>query len=518
MTFSPVGEVTGAAQSTFPGDTFSFDKVFDTDENANLTRASGEVDAPLPASSANGVAEPTESTAATPKVQPVALGVFSPQSEGFLSPAPDNESFVTAPSSAALRSRAASPDPPFAAAPQSYSLSTQELRGTDETGSNQPTEASAAHFPPIEEFVPLFSESPIPGAPLLDRENVEQTSQEQSIETDLSTELKDLDGDESDSDSDDEVPLSEIAKNKLASQDVVPADKRVQPPTTTFDDIFGVASPPATDQTPPQIDAASQPQAEPHNVANTFDAFNESTSPFEPSLTGTSTTIPSAAADNTGISAFDEALKSMPTRNGVGASNLVSDGQPFTAGATFGDFFDFSSPNTSAPAPASPVSFPLTTNANGSTAPTHTDDGFNNLSSAPKLPTIAPDGTKSLSFEAVFAGFESSPSADVSTLANQATTQTFSAPAKSEPTTKSFPSFTPTSPEGGSSPRGSAGYPETSLRSSSPAPQKTKASNATKGPSPKSPRPSTSSSTGEKPAAMPTRPSKLSVSYSNHFA
>lgn len=512
MTSSPVSEVNGAAQPTFPGDTFSFDKVFDTDENANLTRASGEVDDPLPASSANGVTEPTEPT---PKVQPVALGVFSPQSESFFSPPPDNESFVTAPSSAALRSRAASPDPLSSASPQPYSLSTQVLRGTDDTGSSQPTEASAAHFPPIEEFVPLFLESPISGAPPLNRENVEQTSQEQSVETDLSAELKELDGNESDSDSDDEVPLSELAKNKLASQDTVPADKRAQPSTTTFDDIFGVMPPPVIDQTP-QIDTASQPQADPHNVPDTFDAFDESTSPFEPSLTGTSATIPSAA-DNTGISAFDEALKSMPTRNGVGASNPTSDGQPFTSGATFDEFFDFSSPNTSGPALASPVSFPLTTDTNGSTAPTRADDGFNNPSSAPKLPTMVPDGTKPLSFEEVFSGFDSGPSANVSTLATPAATQTLSAPAKSESTTKPFPASTPASPEGRSSPRGSAGYPETSLRSSSPAPQKTKASNAQKGPSPKSPRPSTSSSKDEKPAAMPTRHSKLSVSYLNHY-
>ena len=490
---------------------FSFDTAFDMDESVNSIRSSGEVDPPLPASSTNGVAEFTEPTAATPKAQPVALGVFSPQSEDFFSPPPDNESFVTAPSSAALRSQAASPDPLSPVVHVSSSVLTQELRGTDEAGSNQPTDTSAAHFPPIEDLGTPFAESPISGASPSDRENAEQKSQEQSIETDLSADPKELDDEESDSDSEDEVPLSKLAKNIQDKETAVPADKRAQPTTTTFDDIFGVTPPTATEQTS-RIVAASQPPADAHNVRDTFDTFNESTSPFEPSLTGTSTTVPSAA-DSTGISAFDEALGLKPTRNGAGASNPVSDSQPFTSGANFDEFFNFSTPSPSVPPPASTVSGKPTADVNGSTAPTRTDDDFN-LFSVPKLPTVAPESTKSFSFEDTFSGFGSGPSVELGTPATQVATQSISAPAKTEPTSKLFPSSTPASPGGRSSP---AGYPETSLRSSSPAPQKMKTSNPQRGSSPKSPRPSTSSPKDEKPVNIPTRSSKLSVSYLNHF-
>lgn len=481
---------------------FSFDRAFDTDEDANAN-AKVEGDAPRPASSTNGVAKPAESTAVTPKAQPVDLAIFSPHVDAFFSPAADDEHFVTPPSSAAVRSRVASPD--------LSSLSTQESRRTDDAKSTQSSEASAAHFPPIEDLDAPFVESPKPGTSPSDPENSEQKPHGQSTETNLNTKLDEFDADESDSDSEDEVPLSELAKNKPTTQDkdaVIPADKRAEP-LTTFDDIFGVPPPAATEPTP-RTDEASQPPADSNNAAAhiTFDAFGAPTSPFETSLAGTSTTVPSGA-DNTGISAFDEALKLMPTRNGTGASNSISDGQQFTSNATFDEFFEFPSPSSAPPS----ATFPLTTDVNGLIAPTRTDDSFN-LSSTPKLPPIAPDGVKPFSFEEAFSGFEPSPSTNVGSLATQAATPSSPAPAMLELTSsKPFPSTVPASPQSMSPPRGSTGYPETSLRSSSPAPQKAKPSNPPRGPSPKSPRPSTSSSKDEKPGNIPTRHSKLSVSY-----
>ncbi|KAF8626191.1 hypothetical protein AX15_005071 [Amanita polypyramis BW_CC] len=501
-------ETNANAQPIPPSDLFSFDKAFIDNENANQLANDGAQP------TTNGIAQSMESPATTPKVQPMNLTDVSPQAEGFPSPAPDSEYFVTPPTSSGVRSQAASPNQ---SSSFTHHLSTQstseEPHSIEGVESGHLAEVTVPeHFPAIEDFSTQFVESPSPrGEFQNDHKTAEQESREQHAETDLSTELKELDVEDSDSDSEEEIPLAELAeKNRPASQNKetnVPADKHAEPSKVSFDDIFGVTASTTGEPTRP-TDAAPQPPAD-SNVNKPVENITGSTSPFETSSTekpNNATTAPASTSD-TGISAFDEALGMVPTRSGVGTSDTVSSSQQFSFDAAFDDNFDFSSATTSTAAPpltVPPPGFPTTADA-----PTYGADGFNFLSASTQVVPTTTETVKPFSFDEVFSGLGSDPSTNSSAPSTQANAQPSPTTAKSEPISNPFPSSIPASPQERSPPRDSTASQEMSIRSLSPTPQRTK-SPPNRGSSPK-PRPSTSSSKEEKASNIPTRHSKLSI-------
>ncbi|KAG6854983.1 hypothetical protein C0991_009806 [Blastosporella zonata] len=392
-------------------DPFGFSEAFETD-----------------APTSNGAAPPLDTVPAsripTPKPAPVDAfaddvrqSIFSPGTEG------ESDHFVTPPTTATgLRSLTSSPAPV-----------------TD----------AASKFPALEDATSKF--------PNLD-------------ETDLGSKLQELDVEESDSDSEDEVPLADLAaKAKISPKpsptlptEAVPATSEVP----SFDDVFGV--------TPPSAEAPLFT----HTVANAK---------------------PSAIA---GVSAFDEAMGTIP-------ASAAPSKQEFTFDTAFDDNFDFGTAS-SKPFPPPPTSADI---ANGSgpqgfdsifatptkdntpifapppgPPPSSSITNGRAAGGSPSVPTIKP------TFDEAFSGFDSSPSLNLDNSFAAPVPQ----PAPASPVA-SFPSAVPPTP-----PRGPVS-PTTSARARSPPPRTS---------SPKPPRPSTSSSSKEvqeKTKEPATRHSKLSI-------
>ncbi|TFK67886.1 hypothetical protein BDN72DRAFT_888746 [Pluteus cervinus] len=298
-------------------------------------------------------------------------------------------------------------------------------------------------------------------------------SEEHSQATDLGTDLKELDLEDfdSDSDSEDEVPLAELAKQK--SSDSAAANLPVlQDATPKFNDIFGGSDlPPAA-----------------HNSSDIGDVFG---------ISPPSDTLPSLQSkpqdeDSTnkatsniaaGVNAFDEAMGKIPSQT-----------QPTLFETAFEDNFDF--PPLAAPLSSAAI---LETQSNGHT------NGHQSLADVHPIMTPPPPSTISPAASVIPDTSRQSPNGHNSVLVGTppgpqanptvhdvmvAVPQSSSAPSVSSTPTKGSPHRTDT---------------RSSSPLSPPIPPRTA--------SPK-PRPSTSSSSKEgheKPKDVPTRHSKLSI-------
>jgi epidermal growth factor receptor substrate 15 len=390
------------------------------------------------------------------------------------------------------------------------------LPGSADRGNTLDT--ATAKFPAITESSP---ERPIPGS-------LASPTQENSAETNLDTQLKDLDVEESDSDSDseDEIPLAKIADEKRAS---LRGSKQLSPeaPKTqtkgTFDDIFGGEA-----AAPLQDNAAPAPAT----AQDSVDAFGmpieKSSSPFA-SANGSATSAP--AQQPAGVDAFDQAMGNIsPAPAGTNNS--------FSFESAFDDTFDFGSTSNETPFTPAPVNGAVNgTDAKPQQTAATKDDGFDSLfTSAPSTngiastqtptsttqpsaspfpapststpvvaPAVAPttgetkpaDGN-GLSFDEVFSGLDSGSGPSLNLDGNQAAVK-----APQSPTQQPFPASASSPPRNVTTPPPRSESP--GVRTQSPPPRVS---------SPKAPRPSTSSSEKafERPPPQPTsRHSKLSV-------
>ncbi|KAG8217218.1 hypothetical protein J3R82DRAFT_5304 [Butyriboletus roseoflavus] len=351
-------------------------------------------------------------------------------------------------------------------------------------------------------------------------------------DTELSTDLHDLDINEADSDTDSDE--EEGHKGTLQDQESHPPEA---PPSknesalsvspVSFDDIFG-----ATNDAPVEIAPGAAPQTDklspPQNGSAAFDAFGvpltkPATTPedgHDSEFTFINTPVNASSKDSSGLNSFDE---------GFGKSSSSVPAQTpsnFSFESAFEDNFDF---NTSS---GTAIEFPSTTSsdapsANGSNATQQnvaaTVNSTRDIFSSPvnggppaTVNTGAPQpgktvadqsGLGSISFEEAFGGLESAQALrldDSFSRASNALTNPMSPPHVD--TGKQLPVSPPTSPRGPISP-----HVTSSIRSSSPQPRAT--SPPPRVASPKTQRPSTSSSkevVHEKPVPPP-RHSKLSV-------
>ncbi|KAK7043761.1 hypothetical protein VNI00_008373 [Paramarasmius palmivorus] len=355
--------------------------------------------------------------------------------------------------------------------------------------------------------------------------SAEEKSPQASGETDIGSSLKELDVDESDTDSsdeEDEVPLAELAKRKSAELHVQPVDKKED---ASFDDIFGAPSdaPEAltsgtTPSAPkePSTDAFGLPVKDTEHVA---DLFGGAADPQPATVSHV------ASPTEAGVSAFDEAMGNMSSASTTSPSNT----QPqFSFDSAFDDNFDFGAAGGTAfvPAPATnghtpaangdgfdslfssqpPVSKPVETSA--VTSPAITTPTVDNTpkQQAPVLPNnnaaepaTAPPGP---SFDDVFSGFGSAPSLNLEAAPASPTTATQEASTADSPARKPFPST--------ASPTTS---PRPSVTGASSIPPRAKSPPPRTG-SPKPPRPSTGSGSSiheKEKKEPPPRHSKLSI-------
>lgn len=455
----------------------------------------------------------TEAGGATPRQDPAALSISSvPTEEQAISPGSEfgSDFYSTPPSTTAGLSQSPPPN------------RMSEVPSID------------SQFPPLDS---------IPGSfPTSENHHDE--------EVDLAGPLKELEVEESDSDSDEE-PLSDV-KQKLQTS-VEDTSTKTTPlngisiPATSFDDAFGTftTDPESTnlDTPKPSSTIPTGSLASSSTPAAPVDAFGapliKTSNPF-PAVGNASSTLPVA-----GVNAFDEAMGKIP-------SNVVGESAPgISFDSAFEDNFDFASASTSAPSFPPP---PSVANGNGNTtsSPTLKPTGFEGIYGAPanngalSLPSVdapkqlsfedafsaeplAPKPTSpalpvrnasagpsaAISFDAAFGGVDSSQAlkldstfGSVSSKASAATSST----RQGQPSSilKPFPAAQspPLSPQGGpSSPRIS------SIRTSTPPPRSVSPPARIGSPGP---RPSTSSSKDghEKLKEPPTRHSRLSVSCS----
>ncbi|KAG6879045.1 hypothetical protein C0992_005670 [Termitomyces sp. T32_za158] len=263
---------------------------------------------------------------------------------------------------------------------------------------------------------------------------------------------------ESDSDSEDEIPLADLAgKAKMSpkkSSIVIKEDEK-----SSFDDVFGVTPPSA------EISSVSQPAAS-HSQPVTVED--------------------SASA---GVSAFDEAMRIIP-------NSATPKKQTLTFDSAFDDNFDFDSATNKPfpPPPPSTISAPIPK----ADVPTLTSLENPPSVSVPNVSAIGGPSTASESkptFDEAFTGFDSGPSLAL----NSSFTVPASKPAIAASSTPPFPSTTSDAP-----PQVRPVSPPAAARNRSPTPQTSP---------PKLPRPSTSSSkeTHEKVKESAPRHSKLSI-------
>jgi len=351
---------------------------------------------------------------------------------------------------------------------------------------------AAAHFPSLDDAAIVFP--PIDTLPLA------QNSQ-RDLETNFGTQLKELDVDESDSDSD-EIPLAELAQSNKNATSIVPKAVEELPVIGTsqvsFDDIF-------VSNTPIAVDTSS-PNTFPTVTANDPIA----SSPFEARSSPLQASAPTdlfATSTTAGVSAFDEAMGKIPATTSAAAPQ-------FTFDTAFDDNFDFASASTaeaSGPFPLpSATDFKVT---NGDTRKSQFGDMFSTIGSkkstenhftpsqsvgAPSREPAQPLGT---SFDETFSTFDIGPKTSLA-IAEET-------PSKS--TESTVPGALPASPVS-TSPKASISSPQSSdLRPGSPPPGEKSPPQRTASPKP---RPSSSSSKEihEKQKEPSTRHSKLSVS------
>jgi epidermal growth factor receptor substrate 15 len=367
-------------------------------------------------------------------------------------------------------------------------------------------------------------------------------------ETDLGGPLKELDIEESDSDSDEE-PLSNLKHKLQTSTDNTPS--KAAPPngastlTTSFDDAFG-SSTSGTESTDVETPRPSS-TAPTDSLASSFtsqvpsiDAFGAPLNKISNPFPAVDTTTP--APPIAGVNAFDEAMGKLPGNGVASAPDISFD-------SAFEDNFDFASASTTAPSFPPPPSFG---NGNAASSPIFKPTGFqaiysaqasNGMSSLPPVDvpkqlsfedafSAAPSAPKpasqstlpvrkasdspsaAISFDDAFGGVDSSQALKLDSTFSSASSKVSaasSAISQGQPASNLKPFPTPQSPPS-TSPQGGPSSPRiSSIRSSTPPPRS--ASPPTRLGSP-GPRPSTSSSKEghEKLKEPAPRHSRLSVS------
>ncbi|KAG6820783.1 hypothetical protein H0H93_011548 [Arthromyces matolae] len=412
---------------------------FPVDSTTEDTSANGAAvaEGPSRVASPSSTSKPAPVDVSTLEVPP---SIFSPASEG------ENDNFVTPPTSA--------------------NVSSSPAVDSDIEVSKK--------FPALDDVTSKF--------PVL---NTPKSASPPRVEeeTHLGSKLTELDVEESDSDSDDEVPLADLAKSKLSpnQSSTISGNFDLETSRTqSFDDVFGLKPLPG----------------------------EQRITDFPASTAISSSTVAAETLPSAGVSAFDEAMGVMP-------SSATPNKKAFTFDTAFDDNFDFNVTNESFSAPSMaidvagsdqkaesggnsapvnlakepktsiPTSFsgPLPSTTNG-----HTMEGS---SSAPKA-----------TFDEAFSGFDSGPSLTLDDSFDLATRSAGPDVTLAGPK----PSVAPSSP-----PATSTSPPQ--ARPLSPPPGALTRSPPPRTSSPKLPRPSTSSSkeTHEKVKEVPARHSKLSI-------
>ncbi|KAF8894436.1 hypothetical protein BD779DRAFT_1501043 [Infundibulicybe gibba] len=257
--------------------------------------------------------------ATTPKLPPASITVPSTSS-------PDLEDFTTPTSQ-----------------PEADLFSTPPTTATFSTSRPDSPTGITSRFPPIEE------------ANSSGRKDDAATALDESHQTDLNAQLKEVEAEESDSEDEDEIPLAQLASAKAEHAEVTPTTngsaKSSEISNVSFDDIFGT--------TPTEASAPS-----PHQPTNPTDVLGITSTPGvesvnrQPDLfsaaTATKPAVAAAAeggdAGDAGVSAFDEAMGKIPTTAPATSS-------AFSFDSAFEDNFDFAS--------ASEAAFPPPSNSNG---------------------------------------------------------------------------------------------------------------------------------------------------------
>ncbi|KAF8644125.1 hypothetical protein AX16_008654 [Volvariella volvacea WC 439] len=316
--------------------------------------------------------------------------------------------------------------------------------------------------------------------------------------TDLGTKLEELEVDESESDSDDEIPLAELAKqqnddNVKPQEAPVPpsiaapkVEANAQPPTSTFDDIFGVLDSPPTLPSSKLADAFTTTSGDKANGVDVPSSLQTSGPPL------------------TGLNAFDAALgklSSTPPTGQTPAKQISFD-------ADFEDNFDFAAATSNFP-PITEIEAPANGQPSESQKP-NTSSGFDDLfgalsSSDNKIaaqttpestgaPTLTASGPETSKLTENTTRISADHPGTLSTSTSQSAAYSPTPDLVTEPTSPPK-SFSSRSDNGPTSPLAREKSPPAVIRTSSPKPA----------------RPSTSSSTHERLKEPPSRTSKLSI-------
>jgi epidermal growth factor receptor substrate 15 len=503
-----------------------------------VTRSASTTSSPRsqPVSFSDAALVPSPSTAFPVETAEDPFGISQAFSESAAAPA-ETESAATETESATPRQEPAvlsitpqpiaepiSPGSEFGS--ELFSTPSSTTAGLSQSPATRMSEVPSidTQFPPLEDMPGSFPTS----------------SDHHDGETDLGGPLKELDAEESDSDSDEE-PLSDVRDKLKTFTDNTPS--KVPPlngiliPSTSFADAFGgeISGSESTDvQTPKPSSTALT-----DSLASSFTSEAPSIDAFGAPLSKISNPFP--APPVAGVNAFDEAMGKIPS-NGV-TSPLPN----ISFESAFEDNFDFASASTAAPSFPPP---PSAANGNAASSPALKPTGFEGIygtpvkngalpqssvdttkpflfedtfstgSIAPKAPTL-PNQKSSLStaaaisFDDAFGGVDSSQALRLDNTFGSASSRASAATSASrqgQPAgiLKPFPAAQispPLSPQGGpSSPRMS------SIRGATPPPRSTSPPARLGSPAP---RPSTSSSGKdghEKLKEPPTRHSRLSVS------
>ncbi|KAG1842654.1 hypothetical protein DFJ58DRAFT_53648 [Suillus subalutaceus] len=379
----------------------------------------------------------------------------------------------------------------------------------------------AAHFPAIDDF------------------NTQHLAPEEGEkETDLSTDLQELEVNDTESESEDSHESEAVDHMTDSAKEVSPSEAASSQAPTSFDDIFGVNTD-VPEQAPPSSSAPqSDPAAPSQNGTSLVDAFGAPFSELE-----TTPSQLSQPSGTSGLNSFDEALGKIS--NGGSAQPASA----FSFDSNFEDNFDFGTamassstfpppPTGSAPANGMPATTTnMVTHTNGApdfftqpasigisatpkvavaqpVAPVSFDEVFSsgpwNASSTAPQPEKAKSkqADTGISFQDAFGGVDVSQALALDNSFSSRTSKAFTS-STSPPLSeggKPFPNVSPpASPRGPSSPR------VTPIRSTSPPRRAT--SPPPRAVSPKLQRPSSSSTkepTHDKPPPPP-RHSKLSI-------
>ncbi|KAA1474815.1 hypothetical protein DENSPDRAFT_841458 [Dentipellis sp. KUC8613] len=418
-----------------------------------------EVPSATPVAAENAAAG-SEASVHTPRITPANTAVTA--TEEVASPTSEKDLFSTPPSTAV----------PLPASPSPARVSPQPA-----------ADVAAAQFPSVDaatSSIPAATTIPAPAA-----------APEQHEATDLNSQLKELEVDESDSsDDEDSKPLATLIKpheavKTGAEASVVNGKEATPKPGFSFDDAFAV---PAASEAPAPLTAAAPPAV----ATNTT-----GTSPFPPPPAPAAATaifdsvfeVPTTTTG--GVSDFDEALGKIP------GSAAAADAS-FTFDSAFEDNFDFAAAGTSFPpapvatngATASPLPAAAPKNDgfdslftpaaanNGTVSPTATappsstaeskpfsfDDAFGNGPAAAPSQSTASEAL-GISFGDTFGGESASKALALDSAFGSTSSRGSSAPQSRSPTGPTpFPSSSPQQP---TSPRGA------SRVSASPPPRET---------------------------------------------